>query len=222
MLRDLDKVVEQAEKSGLTEVDIIATTEVLLAKQFVWMDGHGQNKHYNLVINYREYFENLMDALGRDMVFDQKFGFCGWVPRSSAPTLPKLETIFLLLLAKLHDVECRRACTENGRSMPSPGALTQAYTELTRREKPPRNLSVQALKRLEKQSVIRLGNIDEASNLPQLTVLPTILTVVNRTFLDELECFAEGVIDEDDIVAEEEAVGVDDIAMDYDSQGSGE
>jgi Domain of unknown function (DUF4194) len=198
MLKDLGSVVDKAERSGKTEEDFIAATELMMAKQFIWMDGHGQNKHYQLVVLYREYFENLMDALGRDLIIEQKFGYCGWVPRNSAPTLPKLETIFLLTLAKLHDVECLRACTENGRSMPTPAALIQAYCELTGREKPVRKRTLEALSRLEKQSVIRLGPKEDASELPTITVLPTILAVVNRTFLEELECFAEDVIDESD------------------------
>jgi len=208
MLRDLEKLVDQNEKSSLTEDDFIATTELLLAKQFIWQDGHGQNKHYEMTRRFREYFENLMDALGRDLVIDEKFGYCGWVPRNASPTLPKLETIYLLLLAKLHDIECRRACTENGRSMPTPGALIQAYCELTQREKPSRQRTIEALKRLKDQSIIRLGDKDETSDLPQITVLPTILSVVNRTFLEELECFTEGVIDEseeaEDVVDEEQ------------------
>ena len=195
MLRDLAKIVDHAESMGRTEDDFEAASQVMLRKQFLWMDGHGQNKHYNLIILYQDYFENLFGALGFDLVSDQKYGYCGIIPRNSTPSLNKMETILLLLLAKLHDGECRKACTENGRSMPSPGVLMDVFVETTQQEKPNRTKTISSLERLAKQGVIQLGNIDVTSNLPQITVLPTINKVVSSMYLDELERFTDAARD---------------------------
>ena len=91
---------------------------------------------------------------------------------------------------KLHDGECRKACTENGRSSPNPAHLTDLYVELIQQPKPPRNQTIAALKRLAKQGVVQLGDNDEIYNLPKLTVMPNIHLVVSMTYLDELEGFA--------------------------------
>jgi len=191
MLRELERLVEKHQEFGFSMSDFEDAASALRKRQFLWADMRGQRKHYDLVVRCRDYFEDLFGAFGDTLIIDNQFGYCGFIPRHSKPSLNRLQTIYLLILAKLHDAESRKACTENGRSQPSPGLLIDEYTQITEREKPKRQETMEALRRLEKQSVIQLGNIDEQSELPMITIMPNIHRVVNSQFLDVLDRFAE-------------------------------
>lgn len=191
MLRELERLIEKHQEFGFSISDFEDAASTLRQRQFLWADMRGQRKHYDLVVRCRDYFEDLFGAFGDTLIIDNQFGYCGFIPRHSKPALNRLQTIYLLILAKLHDAESRKACTENGRSKPSPGLLIDAYTQITEREKPKRQETMEALRRLEKQSVIQLGDVDEQFELPMITIMPNIHRVVDSLFLDALDRFAE-------------------------------
>jgi hypothetical protein len=191
MLRELAQVVDKYESRGLTEIDFEDAAAALRQRQFLWSDGHGQRKHYDTIVSEEAYFRNLFAAFGDQLVVDLHFGYVGIIPRHAKPTLKRLPTIFLLLLAKLHDVESRKACTEYGRSIPQTDLLLDTYVQLTGRDKPKRQDTLEALRQLEQCGVIHVGVQDEMTCLPIVTVLPTITRVVSEFYLDELERFAQ-------------------------------
>ncbi len=59
--------------------------------------------------------------------------------------------------------------------------------ELTGRPKPTKAETKESLERLVKQGVIELGEHNPDTELRRITILPSIMRVVNSRFLDELE-----------------------------------
>jgi hypothetical protein len=199
MLRDLAKIVDQHENQGITELDIENTAAALRQHQFIWREKRNHSRHYDLLVKFQDYYEDLFGAFGDTFFIDHHFGYCGILPRSTTPSLKLRDTIFLLILCKLHDGECRKACTENGRSTPSEEILLDEYVELTGKPKPTKTETKESLDRLVKQGVIELGDFNPDTELRRITILPSIMRVVNSRFLDELEQFSQNA---DDITTE--------------------
>lgn len=197
MLRDLAKIVDQNEHAGITEIDLENTAAALRQYQFVWREKRNHARHYDLLVKFQEYFENLFSAFGDTFFVDHHFSYCGIIPRSATPALKLRETIFLLILCKLHDGECRKACTENGRSKPSEAILLDEYVELTGKPKPSKSETNESLERLRKQGIIELGEYNPNTELRLITILPSIMRVVNTRFLDDLEQFKAGEKEEE-------------------------
>ncbi|MEH6555927.1 DUF4194 domain-containing protein [Pseudoalteromonas tetraodonis] len=191
MLRDLKILLDKPENEHLDADDFYQAAAQIRRKQFIWYDGHGQRTSYNLVLRHKEYFSNLFSAFGDEFVLDNNFGYCGVIPKYHRGKMKQLDTLFLLILAKLYDTEARKACIENGKAKPSPSLLIDNYLELTGKEKPKFADTKEALYSLEKSGLISLGEKDEASELPTIVVLPTIKVILSEQYISLLERFAE-------------------------------
>jgi hypothetical protein len=156
----------------------------------VWREERGHKKNYDLITTFPDYFTDLFDAFGDEVFFDKHFDYCGLIPRSGSPLLAKRDTIFLLILGKLHDGEALKAATDNGRSQPSEALLLDEYEKLTGQEKPKSVETRESLKRLERAGIIKLGEINQDSNMNLITILPSIMRVLNSDFLNQLASFS--------------------------------
>jgi hypothetical protein len=187
MLRDLSKIIEKANDLGISEAELQAAAAALRADQFVWKDKHGHGRFFDVINTFPEYFEDLFEAFGDSFEINSNYGFCCIIPASTKPVLRLNETIFLLILAKMHDGEMRKGCVDFGRSKPSATLLLDEYEKLTGKKKPNEKTTKDALARLAKYGIIELGEMDDETKMRQITVLPSIMKVVSETFLEDLK-----------------------------------
>lgn len=202
MLKDLSKILEKSENQGISEHNLQAAAATLRADQFIWQDKHGHRQHYEIVRRFSDYFEDLFGAFGDTLEINTNFGYCCIIPSSPRPALKLLETLFLLILAKMHDGEMRKGCVDYGRSKPNAALLLDEYEKLTGKPKPKETVTYQALVRLSKHGIIEIGAMDPENKMREITVLPSIMRVVNKTFLEDLNELAGGAIPdpEDELV----------------------
>ena len=186
MLREFGRIIDDA-SNKIDADELMAVAARLRERQFIFKEGRGTGRTYDVLINQRDYFESLFQAFGDEFIVDQRFGFVGIIPRSSKPVLTQLETIFLLLLAKMHDVECRKARALDGRT--NEDILLDEYRELTGRDKPRPAESKAALQRLRRAGIIELGPISELTEMHEITILPSITRVITESYLTQLENF---------------------------------
>lgn len=191
MLVELSDILDASENEQLHQREFEAAAALLLHRQFIWADGFGQRKAYDLIVRFQDYFDALFDAIGFDMVRDYRYGYSGIVPRNGQPSMRKLDTLVLLLLARMHDDYSRRACTDRGCSQPCMAALLDLYVQLTGLEKPTRIEFISSLKKLAGHGVIYLGEIDEVTQLPKVTVTPALMHLVTSDFLSDLRGFCD-------------------------------
>ncbi len=201
MLRDLEKILDARENAAIEAAEIIETAAALRRRQFIWQDARGQGRHYDLLVRFESYFRDLFGAFGDQFFVDSHYRYCGIIPAGNGPALKQLETIFLLILAKLHDNEARNARTVNGRTSPSGEILLEEYSTITGKEKPLQRDAYAALERLAKYGVIQLGDINPETEMRIITILPSITRVVNQSFLDELALFT-GIDDDPEATLE--------------------
>lgn len=190
MLSDLKKVIAQSGERAFEPEDFRQAARMLRKRQFLWAERSHDRKHYELIRRFEEYFSSLFDAFDDELIKDPLFGYIGIIPRSSGDAvMGVLPTLMLLIMARLHDLESRRACTVNGRASPSPELLVDTYVELTGKPKPKLSELNQALDVIRRYNVIELGEKQESSDMRAITILPNIHRVVNSQYLQSLELF---------------------------------
>ncbi|EBR1860390.1 DUF4194 domain-containing protein [Salmonella enterica] len=191
MLSDLTKTITRSGEGNIGPEDFRQAARALRKRQFLWADRPHDRKHYELIRRFEEYFSNLFDAFDDELIKDHLFGYIGIIPRSPGDSvMGVLPTLMLLIMARLHDLESRRACTVNGRASPSPELLVDTYVELTGKPKPKLSDLNQALDTIRRHNVIELGEKQESSDMRAITILPNIHKVVNSQYLQTLELFA--------------------------------
>lgn len=191
MLNDLHKIITRLNGKELDPKDFKQAARLLRKRQFLWADRSRDRKHYELIRRFEEYFRDLFDAFDDELIIDLQFGYIGIIPRASTDsTMGMLPTLMLLILARLHDIESRRACTVNGRATPSPELLVDTYVELTGRAKPKLSELNLALDIIRRHNVIEVGEKLESSDMNAITILPNIHRVVNAQYLQTLKLFA--------------------------------
>lgn len=186
MFREAERIVDNTQIK-LTEEDLQIAAARLREKQFIFKDSHGQSRVYDILVNQQKYFTQLFGSFGDTFFVDYHFGFCGILPQTARPTLKRLETLFLLILAKMHDHELRQARSINGRTTPSEALLLDEYCQLTGREKPKQSEARAALEKLQKMNVIVLGDVQEDSEMQKIEILPSLMRVVSDEYLSLLE-----------------------------------
>ncbi|HCC5835527.1 DUF4194 domain-containing protein [Citrobacter farmeri] len=191
MLSDLNKTLSRSGERTFEPEEFRQAARLLRKRQFLWAERPHDRKHYELIRRFEEYFSNLFDAFDDELIKDPQFGYIGIIPRSSGDAvMGVLPTLIMLIMARLHDLESRRACTVNGRASPSPELLVDTYTELTGKPKPRLSELNQALDVIRRYNVIELGEKQESSDMRAITILPNIHRVVNSQYLQTLELFA--------------------------------
>ena len=140
MLRDLHSAIHRQEK--YIEVDFKEAANILLTKQFVYLENSRQARHYRTVVDNLEYFRDLFDALGWQLYVDHDFGYAGVLPNDAETYYPlSTEATLLLFTARLvfeEGVEAHQ--TREGKVFIEAEDMLMRYEALTRTSTPIRDL----------------------------------------------------------------------------------
>jgi hypothetical protein len=118
MLRDLEKLVDDADGSGVNgeefERELRSAAQHLWRSQFLYESDWGAKTSYELIRRYAAYFENLFDAIGYKVVGRPMDRFVGLL----AIDLPsrqsmKLDESLLLLVMRLYYEEALKRFEAN-------------------------------------------------------------------------------------------------------------
>ncbi|QCG89150.1 DUF4194 domain-containing protein [Azospirillum sp. TSH100] len=102
MLSDLQTLLDRAtgKEAETLEGDLRSTVRTLWDRQFIYADDHGGATPYELARRHRTYLESLFEAMGFDLVIDERERLVGILDQDgAAPRTLKLdEALFLLAL----------------------------------------------------------------------------------------------------------------------------
>lgn len=189
MLIELKRLLNEG-AGKYEELDYLNAANRIRSQQFLWSDHSGDAKAYKIATTHQEYFTNLFAAFGDHFFVDHHFGYCGIIPSLNQKRFGKLDTVFLLILARMHDSQVRKGAVEYGRSHPPAEILLDEYAQLMpNSEKPKLTEANGALHRLKKFGVIQLGPVQEHNRLPSITILPSIMRVVTKDYVELLKQF---------------------------------
>jgi hypothetical protein len=101
VLSDLEEALEASANRGRKLEDFQAAADVLLTRQFAYRTDRGSSRLVATVIANRDYFGDLMLAVGRRLIIDERTGMVGAVPVDGRGRRLPLEDSLLLLTMRV-------------------------------------------------------------------------------------------------------------------------
>jgi hypothetical protein len=195
MLRDLEKIVDEADSSGgngeTLERDLRAAAQLLWRSQFLYESDWGAKTAYDLIRRHAAYFDNLFEALGYRIVGRPVDRFVGLL----AIDLParqsmKLDESLLLLVMRLYYEEAlkRFEVNEAGEVEVESEALLEVYEERTRRQRPLIGRVREILVTFRQHGLVRVEEHEDRRSFT-LFLRPALPMVVAEDTLASLENF---------------------------------
>lgn len=196
MLAELEDIVVKATGPGRESIDrdLRAAARALLDRQFVYSDDHQGKARFEIVRRHRAYFSDLFDALGYDLVVDEREQVAGIVSQSGAAPrrMTVNESLFLVALRAIHDERVRTfLLKEGGRCETTLGEVWTLIEERTGRQRPSSARCRQLVEHFRRNGLVR-----DMEDLPDgdllLEVRPAIARAVTAATAEALEQWAEG------------------------------
>lgn len=200
MLSDLEAVLEREANRSRRLEDLQGAADMLLARQFAYSADRGTSRTVATVLVNRSYFENLMAALGRRLVVDDRIGMVGALPMEGrGRRLPIDDTLLLLTLRLVYQEGLPGKLTEQGEVTSTTAEVMAKLEELSRRKRSelPRlkdwTRLQQALEDLG-NGLVRVGEaIEDEERNRTLHLRAGLLHAVGENALARLEAFADEI-----------------------------
>jgi len=187
MLNELRRLLDK--HADLSEADLRSAANALLTQQFLYLENDRQLSQYRIITRHIDYFIDLFDALGWQLLVDNDFGYVGILPSDEESYLPlKLEQTLFLFIARLifeEGVETRQ--TQNGRVYVSSEDLLARYESLTHRVRPKITDYGDILKLFQHHGLVVREEDDPVTKLPRLALLPALRQVAGDHIMERLE-----------------------------------
>jgi len=187
MLNELRRLLDKHD--DLSEDDLRGAANALLTQQFLYLENDRQLPQYRIITQHIDYFNDLFDALGWQLLVDNDFGYVGILPSDEESYLPlNLEQTLFLFIARLmfeDGVETRQ--TQNGRVYVSSEDLLTRYESLTHRIRPKANDYRDILKLFQYHGLVVREEDDPVTRLPRLALLPALRQVAGDHIMERLE-----------------------------------
>jgi Domain of unknown function (DUF4194) len=196
MLRDLGRLIEEADSSGengeTLERDLRQAAQHLWRSQFLYEDDWGSKSDYELIQKFKPYFENLFSALGYRIVGGRPLDkFLGLLAIDLPPRQKmRLEESLLLLVLRLHFEEASRRyeMNEAGEIQADSETILQIYEERTHRTRPHVSTLHDILTNFRQRGLIRIADASDTKNF-SIFLRPALPIVVGEDTLASLEEF---------------------------------
>lgn len=212
VLKDLERLGIGQPHDRVDLNDVRKAALKLRSQQFLFSDGKA-GKYYDLICKKSTYFKALADAFDDELIIDREYGFCGIVPRNSFNKLDLITTLFILVLAKMHDGEIRKGLSDNGRTSPPPEIILSEFEILTGRNKPKKEKYNEVMDKLRSCGLVRFTSYhrDEHNDMRPIEILPSILIVASRSWLEKLEdhCNSKSHANNSSVITSENNKAVD-------------
>jgi hypothetical protein len=194
MLKDLEKLIDEADASGgdgeRLEIELRQAAQTLWRVQFLYQSDFGSKAHYDLILEHRAYFENLFAALGYRIVGGRPNDRFMGLLATDAPARQsmKLDESLLLLVLRLYYEEAfrRYEINDNGEIEVEGETILQVYEERTRRTRPPVTRVHDILTTFKQRGLLRIED-DGDSRRFTLFLRPALPMVVAEDTLTSLE-----------------------------------
>lgn len=189
MLNELRRLLEK--HVALTEADLRNAANALLTQQFLYLENDKQLPHYRLVTQHIEYYRDLFDALGWQLLVDNDFRYVGILPSDEETYLPLNleETLLLFIAAQMFEEGVETRQTRNGRVYVSSEDMLARYESLTRRDRPKITDFRDSLKLLQRHGLILKEDDDPVTKLPRLALLPALRQIAGEHIMARIESY---------------------------------
>jgi hypothetical protein len=194
MLRDLQKLIDEADASGgdgeQIEVELRQAAQQLWRMQFLYQNDWGSKGVYELIQQHKSYFENLFDAMGYRIVGGRPADRFLGLLASGAPSrqVMKLDESLLLLVLRLYYEEAfkRYEISDDAEIEVESETILQIYEDRTHRARPPVSRVHEILNLFKQRGLVRIVEQGDSRNFT-LFLRPALPIVVAEDALASLE-----------------------------------
>jgi len=195
VLHELDSILRR--RDDLCADDFQKAASRLLARQFIYPDDRNDKGTYQLIVNHRNYYENLFQALGHRLTVDNDYAFIGLIPLYSWRKLKMVDSMMLLVARQVYDDEVREMNTDRGTVSVTVEDYFHRFEHLTGRERPVKESHLkEIIARLSHYGIIRYSSSAETGDEPVIHILPGIVALITVDSLQRMSEYNETTSDD--------------------------
>jgi len=189
MLQELKTILNRNED---IEEDVLKNAGyALLSQQFLHRKHPRSRKYYELISRFHNYFKNLADAMGYELVVDETYGYAGVVPQYYVSRMKLDEALLLLVMRQIYDEEIIAFhANEDGSVLVAVDDLELRYKQLTNRDlAKTKGEFDQLTDGLRRKGIINIDADPDNSQQLVVSILPSITAVVNNKSIDNIRVY---------------------------------
>ena len=192
MLTDLSEALEARRNVGAAydAGDFTAAADRLLVQQCVFRDDWGCQKHYEIVVRNVDYFTDLMAAVGRQLIVDERERMLTVVPTHplARAVLQNDETILLLVLRAVFE----RGVSDfgqgdDGEIETTSDDVLDRYEPMSGRARPTWQRAYEMLRSYDRRRFVRVSEPENGESNCQIVIRPSIRHVTGDDWMTRLE-----------------------------------
>ena len=185
---------EAGRDPNTTAEELTETANRLLHRQFITRSDLGGAAHFERVQRHHDYFQELFASLGFRLVFNDGWGYVGFVtPQAYGNArVPTQETIVLLCLRLLYSEGAEKGYFIDGSAdiLVDEEEIQTVYSSLgTRRLKPGELREI--LTQFRRRGLVSFDQSHSLSVDAEVALRPTLLEVVDESFLARIDTWRD-------------------------------
>lgn len=210
MLVELEEIVGRAEGSARErlDVDLRTAAKSLLERQFIFSDDFQGRRKYELIRSHRAYFVSLFDAMGFDLVVDEREQMAGIVSQSGAVArrMSLNESLFLVALRVVYEERVKSFdMKEGGRCDTTLAEVWSLIEERAQRERPSAPKCRAIAEAFARNGIVRIVDTLSDGDLA-LEIRPVIARAASAETAQAIERYAAAKGQADEANEADEAV----------------
>lgn len=185
---------EATKDPNTTGEELIETANRLLHRQFVTRGDLGGAAHFERVQRHHDYYQDLFASLGFRLVFNDGWGYVGYVsPQAYGNArVPTQETIVLLCLRLLHSEGAQKGYFIDGSAdiLVDEEEIQTVYSSFGARRLKPGELR-EILTQFRRRGLVSFDQSHSLNVDVEVALRPTLLEVVDESFLARIDAWRE-------------------------------
>lgn len=194
MLAEFEEITSRAEGPGRDRLDVEMrnAARALIDRQFIFSDDFQGRRRFELIRRHRSYFESLFDALGFDLLVDDREQMVGIVSQSgtSARRMTLNESLFLVALRVVYEERVKAFdMKEAGRCDTTLAEVWGLVEERSGRERPSAPKCRAIAEAFARNGIVRMGDTLPEGDIA-LEIRPVIARAASAETANAIERYA--------------------------------
>lgn len=185
-------VRQAGQDPNVTPDQLVETANRLLHRQFISRGDFGGANHFDRIVGNLDYFKELFASFGFRFVFNDGWGYAGYVSPTAFNNMrvPTQDTVVLLCLRLLYDEGAEKGyfIDSGAQILVEEEEIQTVFSSMGSRTLKPGELRA-ILTTFKRQGLVTFDQSHSIHVSADITIRPTITEVVDESFLARLEAW---------------------------------
>ena len=183
---------QASQDPNVTAEQLTETANRLLHRQFITRGDFGGANHFDRIVSNLDYFKDLFASFGFRFVFNDGWGYAGYVSPTAFNNMrvPTQETIVLLCLRLLYNEGAEKGyfVDSSAQILVEEEEIQTVFSSMGSRTLKPGELRA-ILTTFKRQGLVTFDQSHSIQVSADITIRPTITEVIDESFLARLEAW---------------------------------